>query len=253
MKITSEFPQTWQQLQELVCKYLNEAGYQAESPKTIETVRGDVEVDVFATAPNELLRTFVCECKYWNTAVPKEKIHAFRTVVQDSGAMLGIFIAKEGYQSGAIEAARCSNVLLKDWPSFIRLIEDQWILHRLLRLKRVAHPLSVYTDPLDAPLEQLDKDKRAQYNLYQQKYLGAYLSVRRISKLALQQEFIAVNDLTFTACNELFDYLENECKNAVAAFSELFQSCTFDTVKLQIGGYMLFEIMDELFDGRIRI
>lgn len=253
MLITSERPQTWQHLQDLVCKYLNEAGYQAESPKTIETVRGEVEVDVFASAKNELIRTFICECKYWNTAVPKEKIHAFRTVVQDSGAMLGIFIAKEGYQSGAIEAAHCSNVLLKDWPSFVHLIEDQWLLQRLIRLRRFAHPLSVYTDPLDVPLDHLGEEERAQYSLYIQQHLGMYLCVRSLNKHALQQESITVNGLCFTACNELFDYLENECKNAVAAFEGLFENCSIDTYKFNIGGYMLFELMDEIFDGLLQV
>lgn len=99
MRITNEVPSSWKDLQDIVCKYLNQCGYHAESPKTIDMVRGQVEVDVFATTDDELLRQFVCECKYWETPVPQEKIHAFRTVVQDSGSMLGIFISKMGYQS----------------------------------------------------------------------------------------------------------------------------------------------------------
>ena len=105
LKITNEVPTSWKDLQDKVCKYLNQAGYHAVSPKTIKLVRGDVEVDVFVTAKEELLKQFICECKFWDTPVPKEKIHAFRTVVQDSGSMLGIFISKNGYQKGALEAA----------------------------------------------------------------------------------------------------------------------------------------------------
>ena len=94
MKITNEVPSDWKDLQNKVCKFLNEAGYDSESPKTIKTVRGDVEVDVFSISNDELIKQFICECKFWNTPVPKEKIHAFRTVVHDSGSMVGIFISK---------------------------------------------------------------------------------------------------------------------------------------------------------------
>ena len=50
MRITNEVPESWQDLQDKVCKYLNQAGYHAETTKTIEMVRGKVEVDVFATS-----------------------------------------------------------------------------------------------------------------------------------------------------------------------------------------------------------
>ena len=56
MRITNEVPESWQDLQDKVCKYLNQAGYHAETTKTFEMVRGKVEVDVFATSDDELLR-----------------------------------------------------------------------------------------------------------------------------------------------------------------------------------------------------
>lgn len=127
MIISKEIPTDWRDLQDKVCKYLNQAGYHAETAKTIKIVRGKVEVDVFVTTDDELLKQFICECKYWDTPVPQEKIHAFRTVVQDSGYMLGFFISRNGYQKGAVEAAKCSNVILKDWKGFIDLIAHQWL------------------------------------------------------------------------------------------------------------------------------
>ena len=148
MRITNEVPESWQDLQDKVCKYLNQAGYHAETTKTIEMVRGKVEVDVFATSDDELLKQFICECKYWETPVPQEKIHAFRTVVHDSGSMLGIFISKTGYQKGAIEAAYCSNVLLKDWQGFIDMIAVKWVKNRFDEVMRIASPLATYTDML---------------------------------------------------------------------------------------------------------
>ena len=105
-------PKTWVDLQNYVCRLLNEAGYKATSPCDIETVRGSVEVDVLVESPDELVKKIICECKFWNTPVPKEKVHAFRTVVGDTGASLGLLISKTGFQSGAIEAANLSNVSL---------------------------------------------------------------------------------------------------------------------------------------------
>ena len=72
MKITNEIPRDWKDLQNKVCKFLNEAGYESESPKTIKTVRGDVEVDVFSVSNDELIKQFICECKFWNMPVSKE-------------------------------------------------------------------------------------------------------------------------------------------------------------------------------------
>lgn len=160
MKITTTEPKNWRNLQDEVCRYLNEAGYIAETPKTIKTVRGHVEVDVYAESNKELIKSFICECKYWNSPIPKEKIHAFRTVTHDSGSMLGIIISKNGFQSGAYEAAYCSNILLKDWTGFIDLIKRQWLTNQMAKLVKISSPLSVYTDPMDVPYIELEDHKK---------------------------------------------------------------------------------------------
>jgi len=71
MRITNEVATTWKDLQDKVCKYLNQCGYHAESPKTIELVRGKTEVDVYATTDDELLRQFICECKFCQMRLPR--------------------------------------------------------------------------------------------------------------------------------------------------------------------------------------
>lgn len=118
MKFTNVVPTDWKDLQNLVAEYLTFAGYKAITPQTIDTARGEVEIDVYVESPNELVKKVLFECKFWKTPVTKEKIHAFRMVVQDSGAELGLLISKNGYQSGAIEAAKYSNVRLETWESF---------------------------------------------------------------------------------------------------------------------------------------
>jgi hypothetical protein len=45
-------------------------------------------------------------------AIPKEKVFALRSIVEDTGADRGFLMAQSGYQSGALEAARLTNVVL---------------------------------------------------------------------------------------------------------------------------------------------
>lgn len=251
MLLTSERPSNWIDLQNLVCKYLRQAGYEAESPKTINTVRGEVEVDVFASAKNELIRYFVCECKYWNTPVPKEKIHAFRTVVQDTGATLGIFISKEGYQSGAIEAAQYSNVVLKTWDSFLDMIRDQWLLRRLIAFKHTIHPLSVYTDFLDVPIDKLTPDERVEYEKITKSALSTYIFAASINQDLLSQQEIEYDGEHFCCCNDLLVFLEKKSMHAIQKYQDLFRNYTIDSYKFETGGYMLFPLMEGIYQNGI--
>lgn len=242
MKITNDIPKDWKDLQEKVCKLLNEAGYPSESPKEIDTVRGKVEVDVFSTSNDELIKQFICECKFWNTAIPKEKVHAFRTVVHDSGSMVGIFISKKGYQSGAYEAAYRSNVLLKDWNEFLGLIEKQWLKKQLARIKQIAHPLSVYTDFLDVPFERLTEHEKGCYKKLNNKYIEAYISCRNLKNNILDKENIVVDGIKFTACDELFGYFKKIFPAGIKEYEEIFKSNPVEKWKFETWEHMLIDL-----------
>lgn len=245
MKITNEIPTDWRNLQDLVCKYLNQAGYTAEVAKTIDTVRGKVEVDVFATAKNELLKQFICECKFWKTAVPKEKIHAFRMQVQDSGSMVGIFISTAGYQAGAIEAASCSNVLLKDWDGFIALIANQWLKRRMVHLKRVVAPLSIFTDPMDVPEEIFSVPEDAEkYRAMAAKYMPIYMVAASLGMGVFDEESVELDGNHFEDFNSLFDYIENIAVSAISEFEQLFEKYPKEQWK--------FDCLDHMGIGMLR-
>ena len=242
MNISKEIPTDWRDLQDKVCKYLNQAGYHAETAKTIELVRGKVEVDVFATTDDEMLKQFICECKHWDTPVPQEKIHAFRTVVQDSGSMLGIFISKTGYQKGAIEAARCSNVILKDWKGFIDLIAHQWLKNRFRYLLKIGDPLSVYTDPMDVQVEKLSEEAKQKCMSLQVKYMPHYVLIRGMEMGMLRPEDPVVLDgVRFDDFNSLFDHLERVMTQGVKEFEELFANNPVEGWKFDCFDKMRFE------------
>lgn len=163
MKFTNRVPTSWKGLQDLVAEYLIVAGYRAITPCEIDTVRGKVEVDVCVESPYDLVKRIVCECKYWNTPVPKEKVHAFRTVVHDCGAELGIIISKAGYQSGAIEAAKFSNVRLETWDTFLELVKDKWIDNKLWSVKTMTAKIMNYRDTYEYEAERLTDEEYPRY------------------------------------------------------------------------------------------
>lgn len=235
MKITSDIPSDWKDLQNKVCKFLNEAGYESESPKTIKTVRGDVEVDVFSISNDELIKQFICECKFWNTPVPKEKIHAFRTVVHDSGSMVGIFISKNGYQSGAYEAAYCSNVLLKDWDGFIKLIEDKWLKRRYMKLLQHLYPLSVYKDPFDVPIELLSDVELKKYKELNEKTVGDYLLCRSLKLKKIKEDVIEIDGKIFKSYDKLFEHFERNLIPKIKEYEEIFKNNPIEKWKIDYG------------------
>lgn len=243
MRVTNEIPTSWRDLQDKVCKYLNQCGYHAESPKTIELVRGQVEVDVFATTDDELLRQFICECKFWETPVPQEKIHAFRTVVQDSGSMLGIFISKMGYQEGARKAAYCSNVILKDWDGFIDMIATKWVKTRFREILRLADPFGVYTDYLDVPIDKFPTEAAKKECIrLQKKYIPPYMMARALEMgMHRPEDPVIIDGIQFDYFNCLFDYLEQVFVQGVNEFEELFASNPVEEWKMDFSDRMHFE------------
>src|SRR5690349_3423320 len=90
-------PSDWEDLEQKVVQIFREAGCTASRNKTLDTVRGDVDIDVIVRDRTRRPHTLIlCECKHWNRRVPKTVVHAFRTVVHDSGANLGFIISDSG-------------------------------------------------------------------------------------------------------------------------------------------------------------
>ena len=171
--ITAEEPADWRALQDDVARILDEAGMDVEIEKSLATGRGDVRVDVYSEEVVKGRRyVLLTECKNWGRPVPKHVIHAFRTVVAETGANVGYIVSSSGFQSGAIAASELTNLRLVTWSEFQAEFEQAWIANHLL--PAVWHrldPLFSYTEPLvprsfievdDATVEVL-KGLREQY------------------------------------------------------------------------------------------
>ncbi|MFR6019120.1 MAG: restriction endonuclease [Paraclostridium sordellii] len=238
MLLTNKKPTNWKMLQDYVAKYFNEAGYSATTPKNIELSRGEAEIDVYVETNDNMNNIILCECKYWSSNIPQEKIHAFRTIVTDSGANLGLFITTRDFQIGAQNAALYSNIKLVTWDEFLNLIKERWIVNKYLFLCNLAKPLSIYTDPFDIDSEMLSKEQLEIYNkevinhilmtiIFHQCHcsISSNNGIDYNSLLKyLESKITSLNqkEYNFTSIEDFFEYAERSIKSSILFFENLF-------------------------------
>jgi restriction system protein len=150
--ITQNMPDTWQDLQNWTAQILNECGIEAQTEVTLETVRGQVEIDVLATENVQgREHKVLIECKNWKAKVPQNVVHGFRTIVNDIGANVGYIVSKAGFQSGAYEAVANTNIKLLTWWEFQEAFEDQWYWNHLSnQAVEQLDDLCSYLEPIPA-------------------------------------------------------------------------------------------------------
>jgi restriction system protein len=150
--IESGLPKDWHELQDKTAQILSESDFEAYTDREISLARGTVSVDVLArdlsaTPP----ATYICECKHWQSAVSKNVVHAFRTIVVDAGAHRGFIISSGGFQSGAYEAVEHSNVDLVNWSEFQHLFVERWFQTFMApTLLKEGDALHEYTEPFNS-------------------------------------------------------------------------------------------------------
>lgn len=149
----------WYSFQEEIAAYFKSLGTNAETNKPVQGVRTKHNIDVFVST--KFLSTdmhWIVEAKKWNSKVPKEKVLALRTIVDDIGADKGFIISELGFQTGAYEAAENTNVLLYTMTEFKE--KTKHLVH--------AEMLKMYVDRarlLDIRYWSHKKQIRKDYNL----------------------------------------------------------------------------------------
>ena len=103
----------WRDYQEQAAEFFRSLGFVATVGAKIQGVRATHEVDVWVAYERYgLHHKWVVECKRWKSNIPKEKVLALQTLVQDVGADRGFLLSEVGFQPGAVRAARDTNVTL---------------------------------------------------------------------------------------------------------------------------------------------
>ncbi|MEU5334672.1 restriction endonuclease [Streptomyces asoensis] len=110
----------WEKYQIKVSETLSEFGFATQIEEVIEGARGRHEVDVTARIRYAGVdQLWIVECKKWKRAVPKERILAFASIIDDVGADRGLIFAEGGFQAGAVRASRNSSITLTNLTDFV--------------------------------------------------------------------------------------------------------------------------------------
>ncbi|MBO4227904.1 restriction endonuclease [Bradyrhizobium neotropicale] len=198
--ITSIAPDSWRELETAVADILRECGMAIQQQANVQLPRGSVNVDVLAEETLEgISQRIVCECKNWRTNVPREKVHAFRTVMQETGAHRGYTISRTGFQVGAIEAAQATNVELLTFEQLQERYFRKWLTRRLWSIERAVGNFNVYYEPLGRPGYRLlrNDEERAAYDEVWERYCFAGIMLQHFSPYSRLAENMPLTQLPF--------------------------------------------------------
>lgn len=103
----------WRAYQDAAANVFRQLGCNAQVDLRVVGARATHDIDVYATFLRSSIHcTWVIECKLWKARVPKEKVLALKALIDDLGADRGIIISEKGFQPGAQDAARGTNITL---------------------------------------------------------------------------------------------------------------------------------------------
>lgn len=171
--IITQQPSDWKDLQNKVGEILKQCGFYVEIEKTIQTARGQAEIDVYAEENIKGRRNLIiCECKYWKANIPQNVIHGFRTVVNDLGCNIGYIITTSDYQSGSVNTAQYTNIELLTWEDFQLIFFESWYEAFFSpEMAKQLDPLLSYTEPfLPRWFENLTEEDKNSYIALRDKY-----------------------------------------------------------------------------------
>ena len=148
--ITAFVPRDWNELEDAVADLLTKCGMAVERARTVSTVRGQAEIDVYAIeVVDRRAITLFCECKHWKASIPQGVVHTFRSIVGDAGAHQGYIISSSSFQSGAVAAAKQTNIRLLTWREFQEEFEPAYYEKYFRKqLQQSVDPLISYVEPI---------------------------------------------------------------------------------------------------------
>lgn len=237
-KIFEKEPKSWNELQIMTSSLLSDMGYLCEIEKNIETARGKVNIDVYAQMQNKQpSQTILVECKYWSKRVPKTVIHAFRSVVNDSGANFGIIISKKGFQEGAVSATQMTNISLYSWEEFQDYFKAEWLKSMIHSNHVAGRPLLDFTDYMGdfyyAEFDELSDENKEAFFAIKRKYSEFAIYCHKDYYLNQRNGDIEYLDraiderknkmpIEINSYSDYFYFVKNYCKRGLVEFDMLF-------------------------------
>ncbi|MGB5850874.1 MAG: restriction endonuclease [Rhodanobacter sp.] len=146
----------WKRYQQATADVFRRLGCNAQEDLPVAGVRATHAVDVHATFLRAgILCTWIIECKLWKSRVTKEKVLALKSIVEDVGADRGIIVSEMGFQSGAQDAARGTNITLVTSLKEFERTALAATSEVPLGLVSASDPIPFYRFPQHAPHELL--------------------------------------------------------------------------------------------------
>jgi len=125
----------WEKYEEAAANFFSTLGLKASVGKEVQGVRGSHDIDVFVEGSLYGIEfKWVVECKAWKSNIPKEKVMALISIVQDVGADRGFLLSEKGFQSGAIRAASNTNISLTSIEDLKLIVGEQLVEPTLAKL-----------------------------------------------------------------------------------------------------------------------
>lgn len=101
----------WDEYQEEVAAFFRSVGLDAQTNVRLRGARTSHNIDVVVKwRAVGLDITWLIECKHWNKRVDQGHVSTFINNVSDLGVDRGIILCEKGFQSGAIDVTRKTNV-----------------------------------------------------------------------------------------------------------------------------------------------
>jgi hypothetical protein len=192
--IDDPLPKNWRELQAGVCRLFNEIGLTAEEEASLKTPRGTTTVDVFAVdnqSVNKII--YIVECKNWEATIPQTIVHAFTTVMHETGANLGFVISKHGLQSGATMYTGNTNIQGLTYQQLQeRYFNVWWQQYFSIQVAAAADTVNEYVESLNSRrdhfLESLEPKELERFHELKRRYalFGKLMWLMDIRSNALQ-------------------------------------------------------------------
>ena len=207
----------WVDYQEETAAFFRGLGMDAQTNVTVQGVRTQHDIDVLVKMHHVGFEvTWAIECKHWKTKVSKLHVLGLRSIVHEIGADRGILLCETGFQSGAIEAAQLTNVVVTSLANVMQSAQnDVYSLRIRELLVRIEASRERYWE--------IPKSKRIEHGLRQELGEEGYSafhvlhSADEIMGKAIRGVY-PINDLTpihalktpsmISGPKEVFEYLE---------------------------------------------
>jgi len=139
---------TWQSYQDDSAEFFRSLGFTATVNAVVEGARGKHEIDVLVEFTHAgALTRWIIECKYWKSAIRKEKVLALQSIAQDVGADRAFLLSEKGFQSGAVRVARNTNITLTNLEDLQASGRDFALQ---TKLRAVAHRFAMLSEPVSS-------------------------------------------------------------------------------------------------------